>query len=213
MENNDRYNSVHKVNINNFINGGNLEGEYSQSEKMIPLFKAKELEKCLTDMNCKTSQDPNGLSNKIIKELKSSSIMRSHLLKLFNMCIVQGEIPTNWKHSRISILLKGGLNASTPSSYRPISSTPCLARLFERLILSRLQDHLDKNNLIISNQSGFRKARQTKDNILFMTQTAQQAFNEGKKTLSIFLTLLVRLTRCGTKASSTNYMSLRSPII
>ena len=72
------------------------------------------------------------------------------------------------------------------SSYRSISSTPCIARLFERLVLSRLQDFLSKNNVIITNQSGFRKERQTRDNIFSLIQNAQQGFNENKKTLSIF---------------------------
>ena len=45
---------------------------------------------------------------------------------------------------------------------------------------------MDKNNIILTNQSGFRKARQTKDNIFFITQKSQQAFNEDKKTLAVF---------------------------
>ena len=64
--------------------------------------------------------------------------------------------------------------------------TPCLARLFERLILQRLSIHLKTNNLIIINQSGFRKARQTKDNLLFVIQNAQEAFNSDEKALRVF---------------------------
>ena len=64
--------------------------------------------------------------------------------------------------------------------------TPCLARLFERMVLSRLQKHLNDNSIIILNQSGFRKARQTKDNILHLVQTAQQGFNEDENTLGVF---------------------------
>ena len=54
------------------------------------------------------------------------------------------------------------------------------------MVLARLQAHLDKNNLIITNQSGFRKSRQTRDNLLYLIQTAQQGFNEDKKTLAVF---------------------------
>ena len=186
LDKNDRFDNIHRVNIEHFINNGGIENAYSDEEKSVPLFKIKELDQCLNEMNKKTSTDPLGLSNRIIKELKVSPVIKNHILNLFNRCLSLGTVPQNWKHSEVSMLLKNGQNASLLGSYRPISSTPCLARLFERLVLSRLQEHLKKNNLIITNQSGFRKDRQTKDNILFLTQTAQQAVNEGKKTLSIF---------------------------
>jgi hypothetical protein len=85
-----------------------------------------------------------------------------------------------------SMLLKPGQDSSNLAGYRPISMTPCLARLFERLIKSRLQEHLKRNNIIIKNQSGFRQRRQTKDNLLYVVQSAQEGFNKGEKTLAIF---------------------------
>ena len=42
------------------------------------------------------------------------------------------------------------------NNYRPISQTPCLAKLFERMIAKRLNTFLKKNNIIINCQSGFR---------------------------------------------------------
>ena len=84
------------------------------------------------------------------------------------------------------MLLKPGQDSSNLAGYRPISMTPCLARLFERLIKSRLQEHLKRNNIIIKNQSGFRQRRQTKDNLLYVVQSAQEGFNKGEKTLAIF---------------------------
>ena len=65
---------------------------------------------------------------------------------------------------------KKGFDSLMPKSYRPISITSCLARLFERLLLVRLKSFLNYNNILISSQSGFRCHRQTKDNIIFLTQ-------------------------------------------
>ena len=73
-------------------------------------------------------------------------------------------------------------------------------QLLLNLLFTRLQAHLHE-------------AHQTKDNILYMIQTAQQAFNEGKKRFQFSLTLQALLIRRGTKASSKNYVSLRSLII
>ena len=92
----------------------------------------------------------------------------------------------NIKKYRISMILKNGQDSSLLSSYRPISMTPCIARLFERMVLHRLEIYLKINNIIITNQSGFRKNRQTKDNLLYVIQNAQEGFNKDEKTLSIF---------------------------
>jgi exonuclease III len=185
-DSNTRYDENHKSNIESFLNSPAFENSFNRAEKIVPPFNLNELNKNLEAMNNKTSSDPMGLSNRIIKMCKNSLIIKNCLLKLFNKCLVDGRVPANWKHSEISMLLKSGQSSTAPGSYRPISSTPCLARLFERLVLSRLQTHLDKNNLIVTNQSGFRKDRQTRDNLLYLIQTAQQGFNCEKKTLAVF---------------------------
>ncbi len=54
-------------------------------------------------------------------------------------------------------------NGSIPKDYRPISLTSCLAKLAEKLIAIKLKDYLDENNIILKQQSGFRKNRQTRE--------------------------------------------------
>ena len=81
---------------------------------------------------------------------------------------------------------KKSINPSDIKSFRPISITLCIARLFERIILNRLQEHLSRNNIIIAQQSGFRKCRQTKDNLITLAQKAQEALNIGEKQVNIF---------------------------
>ena len=84
------------------------------------------------------------------------------------------------------MILKSKAISSELKSYRPISVTACLARLFERMVLARLQLFLEKNKLLMTNQSGFRKCRSTKDNLKYLTQKAQQAFNNNENTHAIF---------------------------
>jgi exonuclease III len=175
----------HKRKIDDFINSGEFESNYSREQKRVPeFFTYYELQKELKNMNSKTSLDHLGITNKMIKH--SSDKMKSCLLELFNDCLAKYKLPKDWKTSMVSMIAKPGLDARIISSYRPISITPCLARLVERLLLSRLQKHLKRNNIIIMNQSGFRKNRQTKDNILYLIQTAQEGFNKGEKTLTVF---------------------------
>ncbi len=74
----------------------------------------------------------------------------------------------------------------TRDNYRPISITSCMAKVFEKLVLNRIKDHLKEHNIIVKNQSGFRERRQTKDNIFNITQKVLESFNRDKKVCCIF---------------------------
>jgi hypothetical protein len=88
------------------------------------------------------------------------------LLKLYNKCLVENQIP--WKTAEITMLPKKANDKSDFNNYRPISKTPSLAKLFEKLISERLNIFLKENNLIVKHQSGFRQNRQTRDILYFI---------------------------------------------
>ena len=108
------------------------------------------------------------------------------LLHLINETVRQARVPQRWKESMISLIPKKKQQSSNPKDYRPISLTSCLCKLAERMILAKLKEHLEKNHLIIKQQSGFRKQRQTRDNIFHLTQKALETLNRGKKMCAIF---------------------------
>ena len=60
-------------------------------------------------------------------------------------------------------------NKSCIKNYRPISSTPCIMKLFEKIIYKRI-NYLTAKEVIIKQQSGFRSHRQCKDNLIFISQ-------------------------------------------
>jgi hypothetical protein len=77
----------------------------------------------------------------------------------------QNIIPEAWKLAQVTMIPKKVAKSNNPKDYRPISVTSCLGKLAERPLRTRLYDYLNKNNLLIDQQSGFRKYRQTKDNL------------------------------------------------
>ena len=105
---------------------------------------------------------------------------------MINLTIKESKLPTSWKESIITMIPKKQVNSSNPKDYRPISLTSCLAKLAEKLIAIKLKDFLDKNKLILKQQSGFRKNRQTRDNIFHITQKIIESFNRKKKVCAIF---------------------------
>jgi hypothetical protein len=75
---------------------------------------------------------------------------------------------------------------NSPSNYRPISITSVLARLCEKLIKNRINKHLKENKIIVNYQSGFRKFRQTKDNLIHVIQKSIESFNRKRKIIALF---------------------------
>jgi hypothetical protein len=64
--------------------------------------------------------------------------------------------------------------------------TSCIGKVVERVIVKRLVDFLESNNVLIKQQSGFRRGRSTHDNLLFMTQKITECLARGKNCLGIF---------------------------
>ena len=118
--------------------------------------------------------------------INSSQEFRQIILNLVNETVKKSSLPQRWKNSLITMIPKKQNSSNNIKDYRPISLTSCLAKLGERLMLIRIKEFLNKNNIIIKPQSGFRAKRQTKDNIFFLTQKAAESLNRGKKMCSIF---------------------------
>jgi hypothetical protein len=131
----------------------------------------------------KSSNDQNEISNLLLKRVPLE--FKKSILELFNKILITGQIPDPWKSAEITMIPKAG-DKSDPKNYRPISITSCLCKLFEKLIVKRILQFLKENNIIIDYQSGFRRHRQTRDNILFMSQKIAEAFIRGKKVCGIF---------------------------
>ena len=85
-----------------------------------------------------------------------------------------------WKTSSIIPIHKMAKPLDSPASFRPISLTSCVSKLFERIILSRLLFFLEYNSILSPRQAGFRSGRSTLDQILFLFQSILNGFNEPR---------------------------------
>ena len=64
-------------------------------------------------------------------------------------------------------------------SYRPITITSQLEKLMEKTIYQKLQDWSDRNNIINSEQAGFRKHKSTHDQLLLLSKNQPPAKKEA----------------------------------
>ncbi len=138
----------------------------------------------IKNLNSKSSSGEDNIHNLML--INSSQEFRQIILNLVNETVKKTPLPQSRKNSLITKIPKKLKISNNIKDYRPISLTSCLAKLGERLMLIKIKEFLNKNNIIIKQQSGFRAKRQTKDNIFFLTQKAAEALNRGKKMCFIF---------------------------
>lgn len=65
--------------------------------------------------------------------------------------------PILWKYAHIIMIHKTGKPAHEPASYRPISLLPIPGKIFEKILLKRIQDDHESTNLLPDYQFGFRQ--------------------------------------------------------
>ena len=110
------------------------------------------------------------------------------LAKLINQCFTNGYFPKCLKLAKVIPIFKGG-NGQVLENWRPISITPCIAKLIEKLVKRRLVSFLDKHNILSKYQFGYRSQHSTTHAILNICDNILNNFDSKKHTVSIFLDL------------------------
>lgn len=91
--------------------------------------------------------------NEHIKHLPPEALRL--LERIFNACLSLGYFPIPWKLAIVKCILKPGKLPSSVCSYRPISLLSCMGKLFERLILNRLRQKIEDEQIFVPEQYGF----------------------------------------------------------
>jgi Reverse transcriptase (RNA-dependent DNA polymerase) len=81
-----------------------------------------------------------------------------YLSYIFNICFKLCYFPKSWKHANVISIPKPDKDHSNPSSYRSISLLSSIRKIFEWVILKRLNNFISLNNIWPNHQFGFRRA-------------------------------------------------------
>jgi hypothetical protein len=103
---------------------------------------------------------PDGISNIALKYCGRKTI--SHICHIFNSCSRAEYFPHEWKQAVIIMIPKPGKDVLNPKNFRPISLLNSISKVFERLLLNRIQYH--SSHLIRHVQHGFRHNHSTSPN-------------------------------------------------
>ena len=86
---------------------------------------------------------------------------------------------------------------------RPVSLLPMFSKIFERLIYNAMLKHFLNNNLISSNQSGFKIGDSYINQLIAITH--DKGFDDGLEIRGVFFIYLKLLTKYGMKDLFINY--------
>ncbi|GBP36679.1 Probable RNA-directed DNA polymerase from transposon BS [Eumeta japonica] len=134
----------------------------------------------------KTRKAPglDGISNKAIKCFPQQFLRL--LVAIFNACLQNCYFSPVWKEAKVIGIHKPGKPRDLPASYRPISLLSGLSKLYERVLKTRLTDHLLGKGLIIDEQFGFRPAHSCPQQVLRLVEYATEGFKRKNKTIAVF---------------------------
>ena len=109
------------------------------------------------------------------------------LSNIFSLSLKYGHIPKQWKQAAVLVIKNPDKLVSDPASYRLISLLNCLGKLLESIITIKLYSWAEANNKLNVEQSEFRNARSTQDQLFRLLQQIAQGLNRNHVTSTIFL--------------------------
>ena len=165
-------------------------GDYT-NDNMEPPIMESEIKNSILRMRKKTAPGIDGIYPEILAKI--FELKPEILINIFNNCLENRSFPNAWKVAELKILLKrGDRDPNNLGSYRPISLLPSVGKLFERILLGRIQTDYYNMKLENSNQMGFKRGLSTDDALLRITSQIRSNQNLPQKTHTIGLFLDVK---------------------
>ena len=119
---------------------------------------------------------PDDLPVLLLKKCKEALSKPIHMIWQHSMST--GTVPKFYKTSNIAPLHKKGSRAIA-GKYRPVSLTSHVIKIYERVLRKQMVAHLEENNLLNSNQHGFRSGKSCLTQLLHHFDDIIEALSNG----------------------------------
>lgn len=167
------------------VNDNNDGSELISDDSTLASATLRELKHEIEDLKPKKAPGYDLITGEVLKALPRKALIK--LLHILNAALRLKHVPSQWKVAEVIMVLKPGKPPNEVKSYRPISLLPIISKIFERILLRRLQPVIEDNNLIPDHQFGFRSKHSTIDQVHRITDVIEKALEERKICSSLFL--------------------------
>ena len=149
-------------------------------------FNEDEILKVIRALNIHKAHGHDDISIRMVK-ICDKSLLKP-LIILFENSIKSSCYPDIWKRSNIIPVHKKN-DKQLVNNYRPISLLPIFGKIFEKIIFKKIYNLVLEENLLNSNQSGFRPSDLCINQLLAITREIFEAFdcNPSLEIRSVFL--------------------------
>ena len=147
-------------------------------------FSEEDIQQAIDTIKSDAAAGPDGIPTLLLKACKATIARPIYLL--WSKSFVEGIVPSYYKSSFICPLYKKGSRALA-SNYRPVSLTSHIIKIFERVLRKQIVHHLESNNLLCSQQHGFRSGHSCLTQLLHHFDDILQNFLDGTDTDCIYL--------------------------
>ena len=127
---------------------------------------SKDVSDSINSSNSNSSCGRDGISSFIAKKMKDS--IAGILAEIFNKSLEDEQNIEHLYEANILPVFKKGLK-SVALNYRPIARTSVVTKILERILVLKIQDHLNANGFVSNTQYGFSKNRSIQMQILRYT--------------------------------------------
>uniref|UniRef100_A0A1B6K0F4 Reverse transcriptase domain-containing protein n=1 Tax=Homalodisca liturata TaxID=320908 RepID=A0A1B6K0F4_9HEMI len=156
----------------------------TQTKLILTDTTVREVEEIISSLKNKTSSGLDEISAKLVKHCAETII--APLVDVINKSFKSGIFPSALKVSKVYPKLKKGVSTNL-SNYRPISIIPTFSKIFEKIVLKRLIDHLTQLDLLTNCQHGFLKGRSTATALTDLVEFIIDHIDKGKYTTAVLL--------------------------
>ncbi|KAK3103953.1 hypothetical protein FSP39_023219 [Pinctada imbricata] len=175
------------LNVNNSSEAMNISNNdtlYIEDECLDSSISYHEVYKAVVSLKNGTAE---GVDNIPVEVLKCDNII--HVLhKLISLCFESGMIPSEWNKGIIAPIPKGVTsNPREPTTYRGITMTSCVYKVYCKILNDRLYEWIDDKGFLYDEQNGFRQKRSTIDHVSSITSIIETRKQMRLSTFASFI--------------------------
>lgn len=147
-------------------------------------FRSSKVLSILSGLDSHGGVDPNGIFPLFLKE--NRRFLAPKLSVIFRKLIRTGSFPYEWRHANVIPIPKSSSSVH-PEDFRPISITPCISKIYEKLLCHKLMRFVESHNLLPPGQFAYRKGLGTCDALLSLTCPIQAALDRSSEVCAVCL--------------------------
>ena len=148
------------------------------------VFSNLQVKKVLESLDPNKATGPDHISNRILKSTATS--LAGPLANVFNISMQNQTFPDIWKLAHLCPVQKVE-NANTKNNFRPISLLSAISKVMERIVFSAMYEYFMENDLLISENSGFKKGDGTINQLLYIVHNIYKGLDKRNDVCMVFL--------------------------